>query len=64
MLPFVNAEFNPDIDVTQAGQAIGAIDEIKPAAELVVEIMGSLIKTLHTLGNVGAQVPQELAAKL
>ena len=54
-----SVEWDPDVDLTQAGQCIGAIDEIKHAADLVEELMDELIGTLHTLGNVGAQVPQE-----
>ena len=34
-----------------AGQIIGAIDEIKPAAEVVAEIMGDLVATLAGLGQ-------------
>jgi hypothetical protein len=34
------------------------------AADLVDELMEELIGTLHSLGNVGAQVPQELSASL
>jgi hypothetical protein len=30
----------------------------------VEEIMEDLIGTLHSLGNIGAQVPQKLSAKL
>ena len=42
----------------------GAINEIKPAAEIVEDMVGELISTLHMLGNVGAQVPQEASARL
>ena len=101
--------WDPDVDLTQAGQCIGGIDEVKPAAEIVDDMMRDLVGarghpargaapprpalvytraslehpctdgawprrmtvnggprpgTLHRLGNVGAQVPQELAAKL
>ena len=33
------------------GQIIGAINEIKPAAEIVDEIMGELVATLAGLGQ-------------
>lgn len=56
--------WDPEIDLTQAGQCIGGIDEIKHAADLVDELMEELIGTLHGMGNVGAQVPQELTARM
>ena len=34
------------------------------AAEIVEDMVGERISTLHMLGNVGAQVPQEASARL
>mmetsp|Transcript_2409 Transcript_2409/g.5583 ORF Transcript_2409/g.5583 Transcript_2409/m.5583 type:complete len:385 (+) Transcript_2409:48-1202(+) len=49
-----------DIDLVQAGQTIGGINEVKPAAEIVKESMALLISTLLQMGTIGQQLPSRL----
>ena len=44
--------WNPDSDVSQAGQAIGAINDVPPAAFLVKTMMEELVATLQGMGKV------------
>jgi len=49
-----------DVDLAQAGQAVGALSEVKPAAEIVKELLGGLIETLQQMGKVGGQAQSRL----
>jgi len=49
-----------DVDLTQAGQCIGGIREVKPAAAVVADVMADLITSLQKMGTVGNQVPSRL----
>jgi len=48
-------EWNVDRDQSQAGQAVGAIESVVPAALLVKEMMQELVKAMHILGRIGSQ---------
>jgi len=48
--------WNEDVDCAQAGQAIGAINEVPPAAALVKSMMEELVTTLQSMGKMGNQV--------
>jgi hypothetical protein len=45
----------------QAGQAIGAIESIVPAAQLVKEMMEQFVEVVHGLGSLGGQVNEGAA---
>lgn len=47
-----------DIDLVQVGQAVGAMNEVKPAAEIVKELLAGLITTMQKMGQIGAQAPK------
>eukprot|EP00935_MAST-01C_sp_MAST-1C-sp1_P001829 g1829.t1 len=49
-------KWNTDIDCAQAGQAIGAINSVPPAAALVKSMMEELVETLQSMGKLGNQV--------
>ena len=49
--------WNEDSDCAQAGQAIGGITSIPPAAALVKSMMEELASCLQSLGRMGSQVP-------
>uniref|UniRef100_A0A7S1WGJ3 Nitronate monooxygenase domain-containing protein n=1 Tax=Alexandrium catenella TaxID=2925 RepID=A0A7S1WGJ3_ALECA len=49
-----------DIDLTQAGQCVGGIHEVKPAAAIVEDVMAGLIASLQKMGQIGGQVPSRL----
>ena len=51
--------WNPDSDVSQAGQAIGAINDVPPAAFLVKTMMEELVATLQGMGKVRSLPPQQ-----
>jgi NAD(P)H-dependent flavin oxidoreductase YrpB (nitropropane dioxygenase family) len=40
-------DWDSDFDLTQAGQCVGAIDHVAPAADIVQEMMLSLVETLQ-----------------
>merc|ERR1712151_647436 len=46
--------WNPE-NLVQCGQSTGALHEVKPAAEIVEELLGTMISTLQNLGKVGEQ---------
>lgn len=46
-----------DVDTAAAGQAVGALSEVKPAKEIVAELLSGLIATLQQMGSVGGQAP-------
>ena len=48
---------NDDIDCAQAGQVVGAIDSVIPAATLVADMMDMLVEVTQRLGRIGGQVP-------
>ena len=49
--------WNEDSDCAQAGQAIGAITDVPPAAALVKSMMEELVVALQMMGKMGEQVP-------
>ena len=51
--------WNPDSDVSQAGQAIGAINDVPPAAFLVKTMMEELVATLQGMGKVRSLPPTQ-----
>jgi|EP01046_Picozoa_sp_COSAG06_P025546 hypothetical protein len=55
--PFFGKCRNEDTDVAQAGQAIGAINDVPPAAALVKSMMEELVAALQLMGKIGSQVP-------
>lgn len=48
------------VDNNIAGQCIGGIGDIKPAAEIVEDMISSLVTTLQQMGQVGSQWPSRL----
>merc|ERR1712039_389761 len=50
------AEVNHNI----AGQCIGGINDIKPAAQIVNDMIATLITSLQQMGKLGSQVPSRL----
>ena len=53
-----------DIDCAQAGQAVGAIHSIPPAAALMKSMMEELVVALQLLGKLGSQVPLNSSFKI
>ena len=49
--------WNEDVDCAQAGQAVGGINSVLPAAALVKSMMEELATCLQKLGKFGNQVP-------
>ena len=52
--------WNDAVDVAQAGQAIGGINEILSAEDITKMLLDGLIKNLQRMGQIGNQVPSRL----